>query len=97
MRFFAIAAAFLSFTGVFASPAPLDSTDLAARAEGDLEARTFWKCSLLDKLKCKKKGERFQYNEHTCHCEEVGELHVPLAHRSMTSGTARKSMKVHHG
>lgn len=39
MRFFAIAATILSFTGIFASPAPLDSTDLAARAEADLQAR----------------------------------------------------------
>jgi hypothetical protein len=82
MRFFALAtAALLTITGVFANPTISQSNELEARAEDvALDARTFFGCSILEKLKCKKlKG--YSWDSHACCCNKVGEYisHIPAS------------------
>ena len=74
MRFAYLATALLSFMGILATPTLSKATELEARADGaDLEARTFFGCSIIDKLKCHKKGSKYQWDSKSCHCEPVGE------------------------
>lgn len=69
MRFFALAAAaVLTITGVFASPAITQSNELEARSEDvALDARTFWGCSLLEKIKCGKR-QGYYWDSKACCC-----------------------------